>query len=209
MLERIKKMSYENKWFIVFLVSHFIVWSCIGLIRTVLPTDSLEGIYWGYLHDFGTPKHPPLAGWLTYLTYLPFKTDYSIYALSQAFIVAGLIYIYKLGKLFLKESQAMLAVIFMEACWVYTYVTGYYGFNPDVILLFLLPLITYVFYDCMHKNRFSDWLKLGVFVGICFLNKYQTGADNSPSKYKNGKKSYLISHKICGKNIKNAIATDI
>ena len=175
MLERIKNMQYEHKYFILFLVLHFLVWSLVGLIRTVLPTDSLEGIYWGYLQDFGTPKHPPLAGWVTYLTYLPFKMDYSIYALSQAFIGAGLVYIYKLGKIFLNESQAMLAVIFMEACWVYTYISGYYGFNPDVILLFLLPVITYVFYDCMKKNRFSDWLKLGVLVGICFLNKYQTG----------------------------------
>ena len=32
---------------------------------------------------------------------------------------------------------------------------------------------------------------------------------NSPSKYKNGKKSYLNNHNKCGKNIKNAITTDI
>ena len=174
-IDRIKNWSYERKMFILFLVLHFIVWSCIGLIRTVLPTDSLEGIYWGYLHDFGTPKHPPLAGWLTYLTYLPFKTDYSIYALSQAFIIIGFVFIYKLARLFLNEVQSMLSVIFMESCWVYTYITGYYGFNPDVILLMILPVITYVFYQCMYRNKPLDWIKLGVLVGICFLNKYQTG----------------------------------
>ncbi len=171
----IKKITYEHKWLVAFLILHFLVWSGIGLIRTVLPTDSLEGIYWGYLHDFGTPKHPPLAGWLTYLTYIIFKSDYSIYALSQCFIVAGLIYIYKLGKIFLNEAQAVLAVVFMEACWVYTYITGYYGFNPDVVLLFLLPAITFCFYNCMKQNKPSDWIKLGVLVGLSFLDKYQTG----------------------------------
>ena len=91
-----KELSYERKWFIAFLIIHLLVWSSIGLIRTVLPTDSLEGIYWGSLQDFGTPKHPPLAGWLTYITYAIFKTDFSIYFLSQAFIILGFIYVYKL-----------------------------------------------------------------------------------------------------------------
>ena len=175
MIRYLKNIKYEHKMFLLFLVVHFFVWSLIGLVRVVLPTDSLEGIYWGSLHDFGTPKHPPLAGWITYLTYLPFKTDYSIYALSQAFIIIGLFYVYKIGKLFLNEVQAITAVILLEGCWVYTYITGYYGFNPDVILLLLLPVITYVFYQCMHNNRPSDWIKLGIFVGLAFLNKYQTG----------------------------------
>ena len=175
MINYFKNMSYEKRWLIIFLFTHFLVWSLIGLIRTVLPTDSLEGIYWGSLQDFGTPKHPPLAGWITYFSYLPFKTDYSIYALSQAFIVAGLVCIYKLGRIFLDEAQATAVVFFMEGCWVYTYITGYYGFNPDVILLFLLPVITYYFYKCMKNNKLLDWVYLGTLVGLCFLNKYQTG----------------------------------
>jgi len=168
------KLSYEKKWFIAFLLIHLVVWSCVGLIRTVLPTDSLEGIYWGSLHDFGTPKHPPLAGWLTYLTYYIFKTDYSIYLLSQSFIILGFIYIYKLAKYFLDENRAILSVILLEGCWCYTYVTGYYGFNPDVVLLGLLPLLSYYFYKCMHEDSWFNWTLLGIITGICFLNKYQT-----------------------------------
>ena len=69
----LKSIKSETKMFYIFLFVHLIIWSTIGLIRTVMPTDSLEGVYWGYFHDFGTPKHPPLAGWLTYLAYIPFK----------------------------------------------------------------------------------------------------------------------------------------
>lgn len=170
----IKNISSEKKMFYIFLFIHFVVWSFIGLIRTVLPTDSLEGIYWGSLADFGTPKHPPLAGWLSYLAYIPFKLDISIYLISQSFILLGFIYIYKLAKKFLDENQAALSVIILEGCWCYSYVTGYYGFNPDVILLGLLPLITYVFYNCMKYNKPADWIKFGLIVGISFLNKYQT-----------------------------------
>ncbi len=169
-----KELSYERKWFIAFLIIHLLVWSGIGLIRTVLPTDSLEGIYWGSLHDFGTPKHPPLAGWLTYITYAIFKTDFSIYFLSQAFIIFGFIYVYKLSRFFLDETKSYLSVILLEGCWCYTYVTGYYGFNPDVILLGLLPLLSYYFYKCMHEDGWRNWTLLGVITGVCFLNKYQT-----------------------------------
>lgn len=170
-----KNLTSERKMFYIFLAIHFIVWTCVGLIRTVMPTDTLEGIYWGSLHDFGTPKHPPLAGWLTYLAYIPFKLDICTYLLSQLFILGGFIFTYKLARKFLDESKSMLSVIILEGCWVYSYITGYYGFNPDVILLFILPLISYIFYFCMKDNKPINWVMLGLVVGIAFLNKYQTG----------------------------------
>ena len=112
------KFSHEQKMFALFIVINLVVWSLVGLIRTVLPTDSLEGIFWGSLHDFGTPKHPPLAGWLTYLTYTIFKTDLSIYALCIVFVTVGFTYIYKLGKFFLDDKRAMLSAVLLEGCWV-------------------------------------------------------------------------------------------
>ena len=124
--------------FILFLLIHLLVWTGVGMIRTVLPTDALEGIYWGSLHDFGTPKHPPLAGWITYLVYFLFKSDFSIYFVSQLFIIVGFIYIYRIARLFLDEKKSVCSVMLLEGCWVYGYITGYYGFNPDVILLMLL-----------------------------------------------------------------------
>ena len=94
--------------------------------------------------------------------------------MSQSFIILGFIYIYKLARKFLDVNKSILSVIILEGCWVYSYITGYYTFNPDVILLFTLPLITYYFYNCVHENKKSDWLMLGVIVGLAFLNKYQT-----------------------------------
>lgn len=171
-----KELTQEKKLFIGFLVAHFLVWSLICAIRMVLPTDTLEGIWWGSLFSLGNPKHSPLAGWLTYFTYNTFfQWDMILYFMSQAFIIAGFIYVYKLAKCFLNESQAMLSVIVLEGCWIYSYITGYYGFNPDVVLLCMLPAITYYFYKCMNTNRLYYWVMLGVFVGISFLDKYQTG----------------------------------
>jgi len=173
-MDFLKNLNEEKRAFYIFLLIHFIVWSCVGLIRTVLPTDALEGIYWGSFADWGTPKHPPLFGWLAYLTYIPFRFDYVVYFVSQLFILFGFIYIYRLAKCFFDEQKAMLSVVLLEGCWVYSYITGYYGFNPDVIILFTLPAIAYYFYRCMDENKGVDWLKLGVLVGLSFLNKYQT-----------------------------------
>lgn len=168
------KLNEEQKLFGLFIIINLIVWSVLGTIRTVLPTDTLEGIFWGSLHDFGTPKHPPLAGWITYWVYSIFKSDFSMYLLCISFITTGIFYIYKIGKFFLDEKRALLAAIIMEGCWVYTYVISYYGFNPDVVLLCFLPIMTYYAYKCLTFNKYTDWLIFGFIVGLCFLNKYQT-----------------------------------
>ena len=98
----------------------------------------------------------------------------SVYALATAFVVTGFTYIYKLGKFFLDDKKAILSAIILEGCWAYTYVISYYGFNPDVILLGLLPMITYYAYKALHEDKNKNWLILGILVGIGFLNKYQT-----------------------------------
>ena len=174
MIKFFDNIKSEKKWFYTFLLVHFAVWFGVALIRAVLPADSLEGIYWGSLLDFGSPKHPPLAAWITYFSYIPFKADWSIYFISQFFIVSGFIYTYRLARYFLDENKSMLSVIVLEGCWIYSYITGYYGFNPDVVLMFTLPAITYYFYNCMKDNKGSDWIKMGVLVGLSCLNKYQT-----------------------------------
>ena len=168
-------VSREKKYFMVFLLLHFFVFGLIGAIRLVLPTDTLEGIWWGSLFSFGNPKHPPLAGWITYFVYNIFgKSDIVLYLLSQVFIICGLFFTYKLARLFFEERQALSSVFVLEGCWIYSYITGYYGFNPDVVMLFTLPAVTYYFYRSMNFNKPYDWLMLGLTTGISFMGKYQT-----------------------------------
>ena len=171
----LKNISVEKKNFLIFLLVHFLVWGLLGGIRLVLPTDTLEGIWWGSLESFGNPKHPPLAGWISYFVYNMFgKIDIFMYLLSQSFIIGGFIFVYKLAKFFVDENKAMLSVIVLEGCWIYSYITGYYGFNPDVVLLLTLPAVVYYFYRSMNINKAYDWIMLGIWVGISCLGKYQT-----------------------------------
>lgn len=170
-----KKSINLNKIFYIFLALHVILWSLLPLLRAIMPIDAMECIFWGGLMDFGTNKHPPLAGWLAYFVYNLFgKTDYSIYLLGQSFILIGFIYLYKLGKIFLGEQKSILAVMLMEACFVYTYMGIYDGFNPNFLLLGFLPFLSYYFYQCIHRNSLKDWVILGVGYGLSFIGKYQT-----------------------------------
>ena len=150
------------------------LWSLLPLIREILPIDAMECIFWGSLIDFGTNKHPPLAAWLAYSVYSIFKSDFSIYILGQISILVGFIYLYKLGSIFLDKTKAILSVMIMEACFVYTYMGIYDGFNPNFLLLAFLPVITYYFYRATHETNLKYWVLLGIFVGLSFLSKYQT-----------------------------------
>ncbi|MBR2525989.1 glycosyltransferase family 39 protein [bacterium] len=169
-----KNLSYEQKTFYLFLLVQIILYTGVSLIRLIMPTDALEGIYWGSLHDFGTNKHPPLAAWITYVVFYIFKKDFFIYLTSQIFIAIGFIFVYKTARLFLNEVQSILSVVLLAGCWVYGYITSYYGFNPDVVLLCFLPIITYFGYKSVKNNKLSDWIILGIMTGLSFLNKYQT-----------------------------------
>ncbi len=168
-----KKIN-SNKIFCIFLILHLLIWSIIPLLRAIMPIDAMECIYWGGLMDFGTNKHPPLAGWIAYWVYNLFgKSDYSIYFLGQAFIVTGFIYLYKLGKIFFDETKAIFAVMLMEACFVYTYMSIYDGFNPNFLLLAFLPFLSYYFYKAVNEESLKNWVILGLGFGLAFIGKYQ------------------------------------
>lgn len=161
--------------FIAFLVIHLFVWSLLPFIRDLLPTDALECVYWGGLFDFGTHKHPPLSGWLAFFFYNLFgKTDFSMYFLGQIFVLGGFIYLFKLGKCFLSETQAALSVMILEGCYAYSYMSIFDGFNPNFILFLIFPAMAYYFYKSINENRLVDWVFLGIFTGFGFLAKYQT-----------------------------------
>ncbi len=165
----------DYKLFIIFLVAHLVVWTSLSFVRDLLPTDALETIVWGGLFDWGTHKHPPLSGWMGYFAYnLLGKTDLSLYLLGQACISVGFIYLFKLGRFFLDTKQSMLAVMILEGCYVYSYMTVFDGFNPNFVMFALFPAIAYYFYKSMKENLLIDWILLGITIGLGFLNKYQT-----------------------------------
>lgn len=164
----------SNKILSVFLLCHFVVWSLLPiLLRPNLPMDSAEALIWGFIGEWGTNKHPPLSGFFANIMYNIFAHPASLYVLSQLFIVGGLIYVYKLARLFLPQEKAVISSLILEGVAYYSLVTPEY--NVNIIALMLWPAASYYFYKGIKEDKLSDWLLFGLFAALNMLNKYVSG----------------------------------
>ena len=158
----------------VFLTLHLIIWSVLPMIlRHNLPMDTSEALVWGFIGEWGTNKHPPLSGFFADLIYELTSQPSSLYLLSQLFIVAGFIYIYKIARLFLPENKSLIATFILEGVAYYNMVTPEY--NVNIIALMLWPAATYHFYKAINKNTLFEWLIFGFYCGLNILTKYVSG----------------------------------
>ncbi len=164
----------SNKNFYIFLLCHLIIWTLLPIIfRANLPMDSAEALVWGFIGEWGTNKHPPLSGFMANLIYQASCRPESLYVLSQLFVIGGLFYIYKLAKLFLPQTKAILAAAVLEGAAYYNLVTPEY--NVNIIALMLWPAAVYYFVCGIRRNKLVDWLLFGLFAGLNILNKYVSG----------------------------------
>lgn len=157
----------------IFFVFHCLIWSLLPMLRNLLPVDALEVIYWGNLTDFGTNKHPPIAGWIGAFFHNLLPYDFTIYLLGQICVIVGFYFLYKLAKIFLTEKQSIVSILLMEGCLTYSYMSGFDGFNPNFLMFVFLPAITYYLYKCIDENKLYYWVILGICTGLAFLSKYQ------------------------------------
>ncbi len=144
------------------------------MFRAGIPMDSMEAIWWGKYCLLGTNKHPPLSGFPAYAFYLLFAENVkSVYFLSQACILVGFIYIYKLALLLLDKDKAVLSVMLLEGVIFYGFCSPEY--NVNVLSLALWPANAYYFYRSITENRLSLWMITGFVSALNFLNKYVSG----------------------------------
>lgn len=166
-------MNIKKKW-ALFLLFNLALWSVVPLLRLSLPMDTQEAVVWGKYSLLGTTKHPPFSGIIAYYFYLLFgQSDGVMYLLSQIFVLLGLIYIYKLARLFVDENKAILAAMLQMGIIFYNFSSV--EFNVNVVSLSLWPMSAYYFWLAYQHNKIKDWLLFGVLCGLNLLNKY-TGA---------------------------------
>ncbi len=169
-ISNIKNYCFKND-LTLFLILHFVLFSLAPSLRNSLPMDSIEAIVWGQDLSWLTNKHPPLSGFLAIIFYkLFFANDISIYILSQACVVIGFIYIYKIAKLFFDEKKALISTMLLQGVIYYNFTSIEY--NVNVVSLALWPITAYYFYKSINENKLHQWIILGISVGINVLNKY-------------------------------------
>src|SRR5271154_5837532 len=78
--------------FATFLAVHGLVWAALpSLLYFNLPLDVIEAMTYGREWQLGYDKLPPLPWWLAEATYRVFGADASLYALSQAAVIAAFV----------------------------------------------------------------------------------------------------------------------
>lgn len=141
------------------------------MLRLSLSMDTQEAIVWGKYCLWGTTKHPPFSGWIAYTWYMLFgQNDNVMYALSQIFVILGVVYIYKLAQCFLNKIQSVMAAALQFGIIYYGFSAP--EFNVNVISVGLWPMCAYYFWRGYTQNRWRDWLLFGVLVGLNLLSKY-------------------------------------
>lgn len=175
-MDRFARMIQEAPGVVRFLgailLAQLIVWTLVpDLLYSILPLDALEALAWGSGFSLGNAKHPPLTGWIAGVTaVLTGHADWPIYLLSQLCTVGGAVCIYLLAREFAGRTESALAALTPQFILYYTATSP--EFNVNMPLLLLWPLAALFFVRACKRDRFRDWILLGVTCGLCFLCKY-------------------------------------
>lgn len=171
-----------ERWFLVFLFAHLVLWTAIpAIIRFNLPLDSIEGTIWGHQLEWGYDKNPFLNGWLTALaTYLDGQSGWMVYLFSQTCVIACFWAIWRLASCMLPPVYALFSVMILEGIQYYNFHA--IDFNDNTLELGLWALAIYYFYQALkpagtdQSSRSIDWMLTGVFAGLGMMAKYYTAA---------------------------------
>ncbi|MDD7804111.1 MAG: glycosyltransferase family 39 protein [Endozoicomonas sp. (ex Botrylloides leachii)] len=160
-------------WLVVLCLFQLIFWTLSETwVRHSPHADTLEGIAWGNLWQWGYSKHPPLAAWLTAL-FASFSdsSDLPIYLLAQLSIVTVFIAVWRLAKEYLSDYSAVLAVFLLLGVLFYS--NRVERVTPDTIQGPIWALLVLTFYFAVTRVSLTYWLLSGLFSGLALLAKYQ------------------------------------
>ncbi|MGI9275998.1 MAG: glycosyltransferase family 39 protein [Endozoicomonas sp.] len=140
--------------------------------RHTLVSDTLEGIAWGNLWQWGYDKHPPLAAWVTAIfARLGETPDLPVYLLAQLCVVIAFIAVWRLSKEYLTGTGALLAVFLLQGVLFYS--NRVERVTPDTLQSPIWALLALSFYFAVTRQSMKQWLLCGILAGLAVLSKYQ------------------------------------
>lgn len=162
-----------SRWFYLFCGLHFLAWTLMPFLsRGNAPFDSVEGVAWGNLWQWGYEKHPPLAPWLTAsMTHLFGNVDLGIYLLSQLSVIICFWAMWRLANKILTPWRALIGVVLLEGIYYYNVASP--QFNPNILMLATWALTSLTFYNALKGQRWHHWLLCGVCAGLAMMTKYE------------------------------------
>ena len=169
----IKPLKHPLRWLSLLCLFQLTFWSFApNWVRHTLNSDTLEGITWGNLWQWGYDKHPPLAAWITALfAKLSETSDFPVYLLAQLSIVIVFIAVWRLAREYLSSYGALLAVFLLQGVLFYS--NRVERVTPDTIQGPIWALLALTFYFAVTRESLRYWLVTGILAGLAILAKYQ------------------------------------
>jgi Dolichyl-phosphate-mannose-protein mannosyltransferase len=157
--------------FAAFLGLHAAVWTALpSLLYPNLPLDLIEALIYGREWQLGYDKLPPLPWWLVETAYLTVGHDFAYYLLAQVAVVAALGVVWLAARPLAGPLGALVAVLIVDGLHYLNYTSA--KFNHDVIQLPFWALAGFAFQRALRGRQTTDWLLLGLAVGLSLWAKY-------------------------------------
>jgi Dolichyl-phosphate-mannose-protein mannosyltransferase len=157
--------------FAAFLALHAAVWTALPtLLYPNLPLDLIEALIYGREWQLGYDKLPPLPWWLVEIVYRLVGHDFAYYLLAQAAVVAALAIVWVAARPLVGPLGALMAVLIIDGLHYLNYTAA--KFNHDVIQLPFWALAGFAFHRALRGRQVTDWLLLGLAVGLSLWAKY-------------------------------------
>ncbi len=157
--------------FAAFLVVHGLVWTALpSLLYFNLPLDVIEAMTYGREWQLGYDKLPPLPWWLAEAAYRVFGADASLYALSQAAVIAAFVAVWMTARPLVGTTGALAAILIIDG--IHYFNISATKFNHNVIELPLWALAGFAFYAGLRREQLRYWVLLGLALGLALWAKY-------------------------------------
>jgi hypothetical protein len=122
--------------------------------------------------SFGYATVPPVIGFLAGLIKTVF--GYSVFGIRLIPALSGAASIFIVAKIIRELGGGVVALIITSTSFLLS--TGYLLmdtlFTPNFIEQFLWLLITYYIFRMISLNDLRIWIRIGILLGLAFLNKY-------------------------------------
>jgi hypothetical protein len=168
-------LAASSRAFLALVGAHVLIWTLApALMYQSVPKDTLEGIAWGNLWQFGYDKHPLLAPWLSAaFTDVFGSVGWPVFFASQLSVAICFWAIWKLARSMLPPWHAFTAVLLLEG--IHYYNLSSFTFNPNIVMLPTWALLTLTFYRAMVSPSLGRWALAGACAGLAVLGKYESG----------------------------------
>ncbi|MDO5509857.1 MAG: glycosyltransferase family 39 protein [Weeksellaceae bacterium] len=172
-------MSLRNSWNLgsaypvsAFILLHFVLRLVVAQFSNLGVDEVYYTLYAEHL-DWAYFDHPPMVGWLIWLTTAGGFLDTDLFLRLSALITGSinLFLLYAIGRRLHSDLCGWLAVVFGAASFYTAIISGVF-ILPDTPLTtgWLAGLYFFVRYNQSHGNKWLLWM--GIAIGFAMLSKY-------------------------------------